>query len=440
MKKSNTLDLLRSGAAKHVSLVITGNVSAAGLGFLAVLLVSRNLSVSDFGLFNMAISIMIIISRLAELGMEAPIVKFTSSYLAADKTAEAEGVLGMALRMRMVTALIFAALTFIAADMIATRLYDYPELAPLIKLVSSGIIGIALFGYIRTSLHAYQLFRRSVMLQLIVDLAKFLAVAAMISLFSGIGTFSALSAFVFAPLAGLLLGFRQLRPMLFPKKVVVKGLLGRFVSYVRWRFVSNICVTVLPYIGIFILAKMAGSEAAGIYGLAVNLTLIFPVITSSIATVLLPKVSRYRQAEEFRHYLKGSLRISFYIAVAALPILFISGRVIPFLFGERYIETVPIFNWLLFSSIARATNGTIRVALFSINRPNVVTFIDMLKILLIAAGCYILIPVFGMAVPAVLALVLNICAIFFTSAYLFRHISKGVIDVEEEGFVEPYLN
>ncbi|MDO8283299.1 MAG: oligosaccharide flippase family protein [Thermodesulfovibrionia bacterium] len=438
MKNSNIVNLVTSRSAKDLSLVITGNVSAAGLGFLAVLLISRELSVSDFGLFNMALSIMIIVSRLAELGMEAPIVKFTSSYLAANRAADADSVLRMAFRIRLATALIFAVLTFIAADMISTRLYDYPDLAPLIKLVSSGVLGIAVFGYIRSALHAYQLFRRSVMLQLLVDLAKFLAVAAMIFLFRGIDTFSAVSAFVFAPLLGVLLGFRELRGKLFPEKIVVKNLLSRFVSYSKWRFVSNICVTVLPYIGIFMIAKMADSKAAGIYGLAVNLTLIFPIITSSLVTVLLPRVSRFRQADEFRYYLKVALKVSLYIAIAALPMLFISDKIIPFFFGERYLETVPIFNWLLFSAIATATNGTIRVALFSIEKPNVVASVDTLKILLMASGCYILIPLFGTLAPAILALILNICAIFFTAVYVFRHISKGVIAVEEEEFVQPY--
>lgn len=61
MKASNIIDLVTHRLAKHLTLIFTGNIFAAGLGFLAV-------------------SVMLIASRLSDLGMHTAMIKFASSY------------------------------------------------------------------------------------------------------------------------------------------------------------------------------------------------------------------------------------------------------------------------------------------------------------------------------------------------------------------------
>ncbi len=93
MKVSHIKDLVTHRLAKSITLVFTGSMFTALLGFLAVLMISRELTVRDFGLFNMAISAMLIASSLSALGMNTAMIRFASSYLSAGKTAEAVQVL-----------------------------------------------------------------------------------------------------------------------------------------------------------------------------------------------------------------------------------------------------------------------------------------------------------------------------------------------------------
>lgn len=69
MRVSYIEDLVTFRLAKHLTLVITGNIFAAFLGFIALLVISKGLSVSNFGLFNIAISAMLIASSFSGLGM-----------------------------------------------------------------------------------------------------------------------------------------------------------------------------------------------------------------------------------------------------------------------------------------------------------------------------------------------------------------------------------
>ncbi len=172
MKVSHIIDLVTHRLTKHLTLVFTGNIFAAFLGFLAVLIISRQLTVSDFGLFNMAISAMLIASRLSGLGMDTAMIRFTSSYLGVKKTAEANQVLRATLLVKIISSFILAVIIFNTAELLATKVFHYSSLTPLLKLAAFGVLTIPTFNYLKSALYTYQLFMMGVILQILVDFGK----------------------------------------------------------------------------------------------------------------------------------------------------------------------------------------------------------------------------------------------------------------------------
>lgn len=424
MKLSNVVNVVTSQLVRRLTLVFMGNLFAAGLGFLAVLIISRELTVSDFGLFNMAISIILIASHLASLGMDTGMIKFASSYLRVKKTAEATQVLRLTLLVRVIISFIVTVIIYNTAELLSIKVFHYPSLTPLLKLAAFGILAISTLNYLRSALYAYQLFKKSIILQLSVDFGKFFTVIVLI-LFLRMNVFTAVATFAFIPLLGVLLGLGQLRRKLFSEREPTQNLFSRLFSYSKWVFVSNTCRLTLPYVGIFMLAQMLSSEAAGIYGLALGLTYIFPILIGSLRAVLLPEISRFREMKEFKKYIKGSLKISFSLGMVFIPFLFFSPRIILFFFGSRYLDSVPIFNWLLLSYIVLMINNPIRMALYSMNRPHLLAMVDVLKLTVMLLGCYLFIPFLGALAPAILALMVNVSALGFLSIYVFKQIRSG---------------
>ncbi len=428
------MNLVTSQLARHITLVFTGNISAAGLGFLAVLIVARNLTVSDFGLFIIVISFMRIAANLSDFGMNTAMIKFASFYLVMGKTAEATQVLRMSLIVRCIIGFILAVIIFTTAGLLSTELFHYPRLTPPLKLAAFGMLAASISNYFRSAFNTYQLFRMSVILQLLVDFGKFFGIIVLVSSV-GIGLFSAVAVFAFAPLSGVLFGFGQFYHKLFPAINPIKSLFKQLFSYSKWTFAGNVCGLILSYVGIFMLAKMLGSEAAGIYGLALNLALIFPILASSLWTVLLPEVSRFREMKQFEKYIKGSFKISFCIGIAVIPFLFLSYKIIPFLFGLQYLDSIPVFNWLLIGFTVLVINSTLRVTLLSINKPHIIAMWDWLKLAVMILGCYFLIPFIGVLAPAVLTLILRVSTLVLFSTYVFKKIRGGNISFQKETMI-----
>ena len=50
------------------------------------------------------------------------------------------------------------------------------------------------------------------------------------------------------------------------------------------------------------LARILNTKTTGIYGLALNLTYIFPILINSLRSVLLPEVSRFKTRNQFENY------------------------------------------------------------------------------------------------------------------------------------------
>ncbi len=431
MKISRVISLLTSQLVKHLTLVFAGNIFAAGLGFIAVLIISRGLSVSDYGLFNIAISVILIAPQLAGLGMGTSMIRFTSSYLSIDKTAEAVAVLRVTLYVRLITSFIIAVIIFNTANFLSSRVFHNIDLTPLLKLTAFGVPVVAIFNYLKSVLFTYQSFKKYVLLKLLVDFAKLSTVVVLI-LYLKMIVFYAVAVFTIIPLLGVLLGFWQIRDKIFSKRNPVKNITNRLLSYSKWTFTSIVCRLLFPHIGIFMLANMLSSKDAGIYGLALNLTYIFPILIASLRSVLLPEVSRFKERAQFEKYIKGSLKISLYLVAFIIPFLFLSEKIILLLFGPRYFDSVNIFNWLLLSYISVAIGSTIRTALYSMNRPHTVALVDLFRVTTMVSGCYFLIPFLGVLAPAVLSLVINIGALGFLILYVFRHVYKEELVFQEE--------
>lgn len=421
---------------RHFTLVFSGNIFAAGLGFLTVLIISRKLTVSDFGLFNVAISIIPITFYLSCLGMNTAMVTIASSYLCENKKAEAFHVLKASFFVITVLGSFFAGIIFLTADFLSEKVFQIPSLTPLLKLAAFGGLSVSLLNYLKSTLHVFQMFRWSVAVQLFVDGAKLFAVIGSI-FFLQVNVLVAVAIFTFVPFLSLMFGFKWFSVILRCEKRVMKGIIGRFLSYSKWIFVGGTCRLLLPYVGLFMITKIIDSKAAGFYGLALNLSYIFPIMISSLQSVLLPKVSKFRKGTQYENYIKNALRISTLLALIFIPFIFFSRNIIVFCFGLKYTDCVSIFNVLVISYLMFTISSAIHVALYSLNKPHVVAFVDAVKLATMVIGCYFLIPLFGVIAPAFMLLVINAVDLGFYILYVFRYMRNGLLTLQTGEIIKP---
>ncbi|MEE9502024.1 MAG: oligosaccharide flippase family protein [Candidatus Aminicenantaceae bacterium] len=431
MKTHPFVEFFKSRLAGHLILMTSGNILCAGLAFLAILIISKAVSVSDFGLFNISISVILMAQPLISFGMLGTMIKFVSSHLARGQEDEAVHVVKAVFIIKATLSLILAAFVFFTAGPLAQHVFRLPSLFPVLRMAAFGIFFLSIFNYVKATLWAYKKYPAYVVIQFLTDMAKVLTIS-ILFLISALTAFSAVSVFSLLSILGIVLGFLYFRAIFFSKGNHTNKLYFQLFSFGKWLFLSNLGRRLFLYVGVVMLARMLDSEAAGIYGLALNLTYIFLIIVSTLTAVLLPEVSRFRDKEQFIVYFRQSLKICAGIGILLVLFLFFAKDIILFFFGERYLGSIPVFIWLALGFLFFALFQILRPILLALDKPHIVAYVDLVSVVVMIVGCYFLIPHLGVLAPAITAFVLNVFAVLVLAFYTHRQIHKADVFIEPE--------
>jgi O-antigen/teichoic acid export membrane protein len=130
---SETIELLKSRVAKDSAIVLTGNVLSAGIGFVATVLITRALGLAQFGLFSVAVTVMVVASQFSDFGVSTGLVRFASLYLQQDKS-KADLMFKVSLKIRLIIAAIVFLIGFLVSGALATEVFGKPDLVSPLRL------------------------------------------------------------------------------------------------------------------------------------------------------------------------------------------------------------------------------------------------------------------------------------------------------------------
>lgn len=393
-----------------------GNFFSAGLGFLSLILISRVLTVEDFGVFTVAASFMVMVQPIASVGLNTTVIKFMSSLLGKGESREAHQIFKTSLLGVIFFSSATAGVVLLAARPLSRMLFGDPGGSRFLRIAASGVISLALFYFVKAVICAFKKFGKLVSLQISVDLLK-LALIGVLVLVSALTPLSAILVFVGTALLGALVCLWCFRSAFKEKIENVCHTLSSLLSYGFWVFAGAVFEGAFLYVGLLLLAGMLSAKEAGIYGLALNLSLIFPVLIITLRSVLLPETSQFTDKRQFENYLGITLKIFLGSLFLVVPLIFLATWLIPRLFGENYRDSITPFNWLMVSFVLYAVIKIICQALFALDRPKVVAIIEMARLTFMVVGSVALIPSLGAVAPAVMALISNAAVLFVSAGF-----------------------
>jgi O-antigen/teichoic acid export membrane protein len=409
------------GVKSSLSIVFCGNVAAGALGALALWLVSRQLTVAGFGLFSLALAVIRSVPVLTTLGLDTTTMRFASSYLKDGKGEEAVQAIRAMFAGRSLSAVLLTAALIVFARPIAERIFRMPPLTPLLRLAAIGVLGASQFNYLKSVLWSYQDFRQAAILQVLFDSTKLISVLAL-AWAAALTPTTATAVWALASFPVLLRAAGRQKSRFFTSQRPAPALVRQLFNFTKWIFVSELCRASLSCADLFIVAALLGKETAGIYGLATNLTYLFPVFFISLKAVLVPHVSRFRSPGEFKNYLRRALRFSVFMGSSALIGVFLCGPLIPKVFGARYAATVPIFNLLFLAHCVNTVQMPFFAVFYSLHRPRLLAIIDTGRVIAVVLGTYFSIPALGALAPACALLATNLA-----SAVLLGSMSQRLV-------------
>lgn len=411
--------LVKSQTAKDTYVLFVGNIASAFLGFVFTIIIARALSVSDFGVFSAASNLVVIFYSLYDLGLSGGLINFVAETYSRGKVDEERAYIKAAFLLRLMAYLILCSIIFIFARQISVRFLATDDIR-VSYWVAAISFGFMFEGLFTPTLQAEKRFLPSVLVTCSIGIVRPM-VAGILTFMGGLTLSSALLSYTLGTAASIFVGFAFVGlGFIFAK--ATKEVYLRLIKFSGWLGVNRIISGISGRLDITMLAAMVGATATGLYSIPSRLTSFVVVLSSSFSAVLAPRLASFGNKKEERKYIIKASLATGGIVLAIICWIVVAKPFILLLFGQKYLEAVPIFQALTASMIPFVLAAVPTMAIiYSMKKP---IFIGAFSIYQLAAMFIlnlVFIPKYGVFGPTITFGLVNISLAIFCWTLIIRH-------------------
>lgn len=422
--KSIIKKLTQSEGLKSSAIVTFGNLGGTTVSAVALMIISRYLGPTQFGVFSAGFSLLLILNRAGDLGINLA----TQRYLASKKNPENDSMVQSAFLAKAFISVIIILIGLTSSDFISSHFLHLNN--PLIvKLAFFSSIAVIYFDYVNTIIQAMQsfsLFAFSVFFQASL---KIIGVILMIY-FSIISPSSLVILYGGTPfLASLLVGLKnKLHLINFSQsKKTLKNDLKKILPTIKWTSVAVISAALADNLDVLIVQNMLTSDKTGIFSAAVRVATFASLIGLSIGTVLNIRVAKYTTKEHLDTYLRKAKLLAGLSFLAICSLTIFSKLLLLVTAGSSYLGGTNTLSLLLVST-AFLTATTPYISLFFVfEKPQYFAISGILTATILIASDILLIPIFGIQGAGYARIITRGLLFLFTLIYAKKAYKEHIV-------------
>lgn len=324
-----------SGAV--VALVLRG--AGAGLAFLFNVAIGRLLGAEGAGLYFLALSVAMIGSVVARLGLENTLLRFVAAEAAAGNWGAVRGVMAHGMKLAAAAGVIAALAALALAGPIARHLFGDAALTPHLRVMGLAILPFSLMTLYGEALKGLKKIAFSMLTSGIFYPVFGLAVIwPSVALWGSLGASLAfLFGTVLATLAGWLLWTRTIAPYRaaaadFPFRTLIDSSRPLWVMTLLNR-------AVVPWAPLFLLGIWGSPAETGIFGAATRVAMLVSFFLIAVNTAIAPKFAELHRKGDMAALSRVARTFAAIVTLGASPLLLtliLAGDWVMGLFGPDF--------------------------------------------------------------------------------------------------------
>lgn len=411
---------IKSKGLLSIAVLGSGNILGTIISAIALILFSRYMGPTEFGLFSAAFAAMQIVVRLTDLGTNTAVERAIARVIASNIRL-ADRLMRVALWFKLFTYLICVSIAWYLSPWIAHSFLKIDDVA-LIRSAFLYSLGTIFFEYSRIILqssHKFALVAHITIAQAIGKLGF-----GLIFIWQGLlNAGNALFIYGLIPGIGALLAWKRNTLSSFMLPQTWKADFKIIFAVAKWTAVAAIAATLSDNIDTLLVQSFMSSYETGIWAGAVRIATFASVIGWSVGAVLNVRVAKYTDPKNLRNYLNKSWKLSLAIIFLLALSLPFAPIIINLTIGSAYLEGVIPLQILIMSSALSGAASPYIALFYLFDKPQYYAYAGIIETITIILGGIILIPMFGLvgaAVARVLvrAIVLGFTLIYARSAYV----------------------
>ena len=280
--------------AKQGSITFVGNVVNGAFGFAIVMLMTRFVSPSVYGLFVLATSVILFMQVFANLGLPLAIDYFVPQYLDGGDRGKAKGVIVQVTATVLVTSSLVAFALAASAGYVGD-LFQEPAMRVALLLLSVTIPMLAIYNVLLTSFYSIKKLQyRVVMRDLVRPTVRFGVTAAL--LVAGYGLLGLVAGYVVGLFVAITVGaavftYKAWHLLTADLEVVAPGPLVRYSLPLA---MTSVVFVLMGHVDYFVLGYFLDSDDVGIYRVGYMLGSGLMIIFNSLSPVFKPLIAETR--------------------------------------------------------------------------------------------------------------------------------------------------
>jgi len=395
-------------AVKGASTVFIISVLAAFLGYVVRLILARNLTIEDFGLFYSVFAFLGMFGVFKSIGFDRALTKFIPEFMHKKKYDQIKSSIIYVSAIQLLTNTIVIIGIYSLSGYLSQSFFRSPQADIVLKLMA-----IAFFfdSFVLVLQFAFQGFKKMTYFASI-DVVRMLLIIAIIlaGITMNYGILTPVAAYVITPIIIIsVFGFiflRRIFPRFLKSKFTYEGKLIRKISrYSIFVMASGVGIVILGYTDTMLLTYFSGLASVALYNVALPTAKVLMYFPRSIAGILLPLTSELWVKKENALIKEGIESLYKYTMIVILPLALVmlsfSDLLIKVLYGKDYVLASSALEILSIGMIF-AVLYVINISFFSgIGKPEINSIIVYSAALLNLTADFIMIPLFGIVGAAI---------------------------------------
>ncbi|HYD35457.1 MAG TPA: oligosaccharide flippase family protein [Vitreimonas sp.] len=387
---------INSPAVWQSAIMTVGNMVTAVISAVALIYLSRVLGPAQFGIFSVASSLMMILCKVGDLGLNAVVTRYVPGWQNQDK--KVHELLGQLVLWKLGLVAGGFLLGLLALPM-AMEVLQYPYLGMLLWALAGSIV-IVIYEYVLVVLSAYHQFTWASVLSSFQAAIKVVAFVSL-GMTGALTVMAATTAYVLAPLVSalvIMIVFPQwflLRPK--PASVALKKVIKNFSFHAG---LGVIAMTLIVNVDVLFVQTYLTPFETGVYAGAARIAMFVGFATAAIGGVLNNRVARYQENAQLRTYLKKSSLVSVLAIMGAMAFLPVAKWVLTLSIGPEYISgLVPMTILVLNAFWALAVVPYVSF-FYAVEYPSYFSIGGVLQVVIIVIGNVLFLEQYGLDAAA----------------------------------------
>lgn len=399
----------RSKTLKDSSLILSGNLISQILSMFIIVIVSRSLSVANYGLYSILNSISSFVTDLADMGMNSGITKFVAEYRARGEIEKENQLICYALKRKVINLAIVFIVLIIGARPIAAYLLHDEDLFFCIYIVIVTCAFSLFITALRSVLQGRLQFKKyfiSVTVWSVVWCGSIL----FIETIDKLTFFSSILASAISGIVNLLLCIYLVDLNINQLKIfrnIDECTRRSFNNFGYWMLLWALFSVLQSKLDVFMLATFTSSEEVSYYDIATKVIKPILMIVSSYAQVLNPQFASIPRAR-LRKKMNEIIRIILLFSIGIIGCIFLVGPVIHIVFGHKYDMSIFPARLLFIAIIFYIWTVPFNSVLYALNKVYIFTLAAFGGLIVTAIGDYLLLKNYGAIGAAVTYIVAQV--------------------------------